>query len=102
VGSELPSHFGDSGPDTLLNSGPVAQLGARFHGMEEVVGSIPTRSTILPPSIYAGLLHICHTKELTQKCPSSKLPTNRMCTDFVAERVSGVASGLLRTRGGPI
>jgi hypothetical protein len=25
----------------------VAQLGARFHGMEEVVGSIPTRSTIL-------------------------------------------------------
>ena len=27
-------------------NGPVAQLGARFHGMEEVVGSIPTRSTI--------------------------------------------------------
>ena len=27
--------------------GPVAQLGARFHGMEEVVGSIPTRSTNL-------------------------------------------------------
>ena len=25
--------------------GPVAQLGARFHGMEEVVGSNPTRST---------------------------------------------------------
>jgi hypothetical protein len=24
----------------------VAQLGARFHGMEEVVGSIPTRSTM--------------------------------------------------------
>ena len=29
-----------------LRRGPVAQLGARFHGMEEVVGSIPTRSTI--------------------------------------------------------
>jgi hypothetical protein len=29
----------------LPQSGPVAQLGARFHGMEEVVGSIPTRST---------------------------------------------------------
>jgi hypothetical protein len=27
------------------SNGPVAQLGARFHGMEEVVGSIPTRST---------------------------------------------------------
>jgi hypothetical protein len=26
--------------------GPVAQLGARFHGMEEVIGSIPIRSTI--------------------------------------------------------
>jgi hypothetical protein len=29
----------------ICNRGPVAQLGARFHGMEEVVGSIPTRST---------------------------------------------------------
>ena len=26
-------------------SGPVAQLGASFHGMEEVIGSIPIRST---------------------------------------------------------
>jgi hypothetical protein len=31
--------------DFLPKCGPVAQLGARFHGMEEVVGSIPTRST---------------------------------------------------------
>jgi predicted GIY-YIG superfamily endonuclease len=33
----------------------VAQLGARFHGMEEVVGSIPTRSTKSPvskPAVY--------------------------------------------------
>src|ERR1700757_1743531 len=30
---------------SVPSSGPVAQLGARFHGMEEVVGSIPTRST---------------------------------------------------------
>src|SRR5580698_5396669 len=28
-----------------LLCGPVAQLGARFHGMEEVIGSIPIRST---------------------------------------------------------
>ena len=27
--------------------GPVAQLGARFHGMEEVEGSNPSRSTNL-------------------------------------------------------
>ena len=35
-------------------SGPVAQLGARFHGMEEVVGSNPTRSTkpSIMPSVY--------------------------------------------------
>src|ERR1039458_5825327 len=34
-----------------LPSGPVAQLGARFHGMEEVVGSIPTRSTTSPNNL---------------------------------------------------
>ena len=28
--------------------GPVAQLGARFHGMEEVEGSNPSRSTNFP------------------------------------------------------
>jgi hypothetical protein len=33
----------------------VAQLGARFHGMEEVVGSIPTRSTNTSQS-FANLL----------------------------------------------
>src|SRR6202021_2068762 len=51
---EIPEKF----PGTLTNdlwsariegvlpkSGPVAQLGARFHGMEEVIGSIPIRST---------------------------------------------------------
>ncbi len=30
-------------------SGPVAQLGARFHGMEEVKGSNPFRSTKISP-----------------------------------------------------
>jgi hypothetical protein len=29
----------------------VAQLGARFHGMEEVIGSIPIRSTNNPLKI---------------------------------------------------
>src|SRR4051812_42789362 len=28
-----------------ISRGPVAQLGARFHGMEEVDGSNPSRST---------------------------------------------------------
>jgi hypothetical protein len=35
----------------LPKSGPVAQLGARFHGMEEVIGSIPIRSTNNPLQI---------------------------------------------------
>ena len=32
-------------PDCCRLCGPVAQLGARFHGMEEVIGSNPIRST---------------------------------------------------------
>src|SRR4029077_20284120 len=40
-------------------SGPVAQLGARFHGMEEVVGSIPTRSTNLNPPRIKHFQTVC-------------------------------------------
>ena len=40
-----------SGSVFFSQSGPVAQLGARFHGMEEVVGSIPTRSTKSPNNL---------------------------------------------------
>ena len=32
--------------DSLHTSGPVAQLGARLNGIQEVTGSIPVRSTI--------------------------------------------------------
>ena len=32
----------------IENVGLWRSLGARFHGMEEVVGSIPTRSTNIP------------------------------------------------------
>ena len=35
-------------PETVPVWALMAQLGARFHGMEEVVGSIPTRSTKSP------------------------------------------------------
>jgi hypothetical protein len=41
------SRFGGRG-FFVFNCGPVAQLGARFHGMEEVVGSIPTAPTNHP------------------------------------------------------
>jgi hypothetical protein len=37
--------------DILKTYGPVAQLGARFHGMEEVVSSNLTRSTKHPTGI---------------------------------------------------
>jgi hypothetical protein len=53
---DYPGNVGENDSSTSLdpelsvpNRGPVAQLGARFHGMEEVVGSIPTRSTNCPP-----------------------------------------------------
>jgi hypothetical protein len=37
----------------------VAQLGARFHGMEEVIGSIPIRSTkYFAADISAKALHL--------------------------------------------
>ena len=43
-------------PRRWMQCGPVAQLGARFHGMEEVDGSNPSRSTKtshrpVPPSL---------------------------------------------------
>src|SRR5271155_4171877 len=37
--------------ESLPQCGPVAQLGARFHGMEEVIGSIPIRSTNKPNNL---------------------------------------------------
>jgi hypothetical protein len=43
--NELSSSLDPELSGFITNRGPVAQLGARFHGMEEVVGSIPTRST---------------------------------------------------------
>lgn len=36
-----------------LNSGPVAQLGARLDGIQEVTGSIPVRSTNFPTPQYS-------------------------------------------------
>jgi hypothetical protein len=41
--------FGRQTPRGVLSlqCGPVAQLGARINGIDEVTGSIPVRSTIL-------------------------------------------------------
>ncbi len=42
--------FNDDTLDNVMkNIGPMAQLGARFHGMEKVLGSTPCTSTTLSP-----------------------------------------------------
>ena len=55
----------------------MAQLGARFHGMEEVVGSIPTRSTNLFLNVYAGFLHFSRFLNVMLTTPSHILIANR-------------------------
>src|SRR5439155_19573909 len=40
---------------SLHRRGPVAQLGARLNGIQEVTGSIPVRSTNLQPSRFHNL-----------------------------------------------
>ena len=53
----LPPDPDLSGSGVFVSTrGPVAQLGARFHGMEEVAGSIPARSTISLNGKVAGSL----------------------------------------------
>src|SRR5580658_3260829 len=50
--------------------GPVAQLGARFHGMEEVIGSIPIRSTKITSAeskSYSRLSLLRETRTRAQK-----------------------------------
>jgi hypothetical protein len=42
----------------------VAQLGARFHGMEEVIGSIPIRSTNFPKLPFDFRVAFC-TRDVT-------------------------------------
>ena len=50
----------------IVCCGPVAQLGARFHGMEEVVGSNPTRSTsfLTYAFISMGFLYLLYDRHL--------------------------------------
>jgi hypothetical protein len=60
--------------------GPVAQLGARFHGMEEVVGSIPTRSTnyceVFRSASFSWLCHILITS--SKISPSDRFASGRI------------------------
>jgi hypothetical protein len=61
----------------LFNRGPVAQLGARFHGMEEVVGSIPTRSTIFSTTCRGDIWPTISLRSGADLGPPRKLPVFR-------------------------
>src|SRR5579859_547982 len=68
---------------SVPQNGPVAQLGARFHGMEEVVGSIPTRSTIFSityerPDQSVGVIW-CQNALTSSKLRSGQPPVHHAC-----------------------
>jgi hypothetical protein len=51
----MPLGGAESLHNQSLADGAIAQLGERFHGMEEVVGSIPTSSTNTPSSGFPSI-----------------------------------------------
>ena len=74
------------------SSGPVAQLGARFHGMEEVVGSIPTRSTIKSQGLCDLGLFLTH-------CPVSPRKSRLLALEGHRREISACR---IRVEIGPI
>lgn len=65
--STLPDPRGSSAE--AYPNGPVAQLGERFHGMEEVVGSSPIRSTRRAPRFSRTLARSCGALHLVSTLP---------------------------------
>ena len=68
-------------------SGPVAQLGARFHGMEEVIGSIPIRSTKQPLTnqAYAGRRSLPPLGDFVSFCVTRSEGLRRLLTSAAVE-----------------
>ncbi len=60
----------------------MAQLGARFHGMEEVIGSIPIRSTKQPLTnqAYAGRRSLPPLSDFVSFCVTRAEGLRRPCT----------------------
>ena len=82
-----------------LTRGPVAQLGARFHGMEEVVGSIPTRSTkflngLAPIAISISLA--LWENSAKNNCNNVRRLASRLLP-FRANRLANIAAGGIET-----
>ena len=71
---------------SFLESGPVAQLGARFHGMEEVIGSIPIRSTKQPliNQAYAGRRSLPPLSDFVSFCVTRAEGLRRLLTTVPA------------------
>jgi putative endonuclease len=67
----------------------VAQLGARFHGMEEVVGSNPTRSTKTPTMVSVYILQSLTTGRFYIGC----------CTNVEARLAEHQRGQTISTRG---
>ncbi len=75
----------------------MAQLGARFHGMEEVVGSIPTRSTIFSTTYGLPLFQFGGIWEQTYKISTQMFPfqafflNSLLTASTIARTLSGIS-----------
>ena len=80
----------------------MAQLGARFHGMEEVIGSIPIRSTKQPiqNQVYAGNGALPPFHDFVSFCVTPAEGLRRLLTTVPAGADSFDFSRLLDIRGG--
>ena len=83
----MPRLSGDNRRVATPHSGPVAQLGARFHGMEEVIGSIPIRSTNQPLTnqAYAGRLSLPPLNDFVPFCVTRAEGLRRLLTTAAVE-----------------
>lgn len=71
-------------PKGRLLKGAIAQLGERFNGIEEVVGSIPSGSTI--PSLNFQKLIILRS----HKCKQTRLETVRSSQDQALKNLESI------------
>ena len=83
---DLPARIREN-RKVLSMSGPVAQLGARFHGMEEVIGSIPIRSTKQPLTnqAYAGRRSLPPLGDFVSFCVTRSEGLRRLLTSAAVE-----------------
>src|SRR3954447_22292669 len=72
---------------SVCTDGPVAQLGARLNGIQEVTGSIPVRSTTLRSPAPVSELRVASHPSLSisgERCPLSELTSGQRRVSTVA------------------